>query len=136
MVDTHTTQQRSYNMSRIRSTDTRPEIVVRTLAHHAGYRYRLYVADLPGRPDLVFPRLKRVIFIHGCFWHAHNCRYGRVRPKTNARYWEAKRLGNRERDREHIRELKRSGWNVLVVWECWTRDRDHLRERLLRFLTG
>lgn len=122
MVDVHSPAQRSYNMSRIRGKDTRPEMIVRSLVHQMGFRFRLHRKDLPGKPDLVLPRHERVIFVHGCFWHMHRCRYGRVTPKTNAEFWQAKREGNVARDRRNRRKLKAAGWQVLTIWECWTKD--------------
>jgi len=122
MVDVHTSQQRSFNMSRIRGKDTKPELIVRSLVHQLGFRFRLHRKDLPGKPDLVLPRLRKVIFVHGCFWHRHRCRYGRVQPKTNAEFWHAKLMGNVERDRRNRKALRKAGWQVLEVWECWTRD--------------
>ena len=134
MSDVHSREQRSYNMSRIRGKDTRPEMVVRSMVHRMGYRYRLHRSDLPGKPDLVFPRLKKIIFVHGCFWHMHRCRYGRVEPATNAEFWEKKRMGNVTRDKRNIRKLRRLDWKVLVVWECWTKMPDSLENRLCKFL--
>ena len=101
-----------------------------------GYRYRLHDKKLPGKPDLVFKRFKKVIFVHGCFWHKHNCRFGRVKPKTNADFWEKKRNGNRERDRKNIRKLKSIGWEVLVIWECQIHPSkmDSLAARIKNFL--
>jgi len=136
MADVLTKKQPSYNMSQIRGKDTKPELIVRSLAHRLGYRFRLHRSDLPGTPDLVFPRLGKVILVHGCFWHMHSCRYGAVKPATNAGFWEKKRTENRERDERKIRELKEQGWDVLVVWECWTRDEERLRERLRDFLSS
>lgn len=136
MTDVHSTQQRSFNMSRIRSGDTRPERIVRSLVHHMGYRFRLHRRDLPGTPDLVFPARGKIIFVHGCFWHMHRCRWGRVVPKTNYEFWQQKRIGNTQRDRRNYRKLRRMGWDILVVWECWTRDVDRkLLPRLQRFLS-
>jgi DNA mismatch endonuclease (patch repair protein) len=120
-------------MSRIRGKDTKPEMVVRRLVHAMGYRYRLHQKDLPGKPDLVFPCLKKVIFVHGCFWHVHNCRYGRVKPATNAEFWESKRSGNRERDARNRRHLTQLGWQALVIWECQVVRKD-TAERIRRFL--
>jgi DNA mismatch endonuclease (patch repair protein) len=120
-------------MSRIRGKDTKPEMVVRRLVHAMGYRYRLHQKDLPGKPDLVFPCLKKVIFVHGCFWHVHNCRYGRVKPATNAKFWESKRNGNKERDTKNKKRLKHLGWQALVIWECQVARKD-IAERIRRFL--
>jgi DNA mismatch endonuclease (patch repair protein) len=134
MADVHSREQRSRNMSRIRSKNTRPELVVRSLVHRLGYRFRLHRADLPGRPDLVLARHGKVILVHGCFWHCHSCRYGAVKPAENAEFWAAKRGGNVERDRRNEEQLRELGWEVLVVWECWTRDRELLEARVAGFL--
>ena len=134
MADVHTKAQRSFNMSRIRDKNTKPEILVRSMVHRMGYRYRLHQKDLPGKPDLVLPRHKKVIFVHGCFWHMHNCKYGRVKPATNADFWQKKREGNRERDKRNIRALKKQGWQVLIVWECQVKDAGKLGGILWAFL--
>jgi DNA mismatch endonuclease (patch repair protein) len=134
MADVHTREQRSFNMSRIRARDTKPEMIVRRVAHGLGYRFRLHRRDLPGCPDLVFPRLRKVIFVHGCFWHMHSCRYGSVTPKTRAEFWAAKRRGNVERDSKAIENLKRAGWQALTIWECETRDADHVSRKVGSFL--
>ena len=134
MPDVLTPAQRRLCMSRIRSRDTKPELVVRSLVHRMGYRFRLHRKDLPGKPDLVFPKLCKVPFVHGCFWHMHRCRYGRVKPKTNARFWEEKRRGNVARDRRSRRALRRLGWDLLVIWECWTRNLPMLEQRVSAFL--
>ena len=136
MSDVHTAKQRSYNMSRIRSKDTKPELVVRSLVHRMGYRFRLHVTGLPGRPDLVLAARRKVIFVHGCFWHQHRCRFGRVTPVANSAFWAAKRQANSARDRQNVRSLKAAGWSVLVVWECWTKDPERrLLPRLRAFLS-
>ena len=135
MVDVHTKEQRSYNMSRIRATNTRPEILVRSIVHRMGYRYALHRKDLPGKPDLVLTRHYKVIFIHGCFWHIHKCRYGRVVPKTNKKFWKSKREGNVARDKRNLRQLRKAGWKVLVIWECQTRDLNKLAKKLELFLS-
>lgn len=134
MTDVLTPEQRRLNMSRIRNKDTRPEMIVRSLVHGMGYRYRLHNAKLPGKPDLTLARHRKVIFVHGCFWHKHRCRYGSVVPKTNAAFWEHKRQGNVDRDRRNIAALRRQGWEVLVIWECWTRDPEKLKLHLAAFL--
>lgn len=121
MTDVHTPQQRSFNMSRIRNRNTRPEMKVRSIVHGMGYRYALHRKDLPGKPDLVFTRRRKIIFVHGCFFHMHDCPYGRVVPRTNAEFWRRKRLSNVERDRRNAAELERQGWEVLTVWECMTK---------------
>ncbi|MCP3694842.1 MAG: DNA mismatch endonuclease Vsr [Planctomycetaceae bacterium] len=134
MADVHTRQQRSYNMSRIRGKNTRPEMIVRSLVHRMGFRFRLHAKDLPGKPDLVLPRHRKVILVHGCYWHLHRCRYGRVVPKTNTAFWQEKREGNRKRDRLNRRRLKQQGWEILTVWECHTRNLPRLEETLADFL--
>lgn len=121
-------------MSRIQAKNTRPEMVVRRLVHALGYRYRLHSASLPGKPDLVFASRKKVIFVHGCFWHMHQCKYGRVVPKSNATFWQKKRSGTVVRDAKVIACLEKSGWAVLVVWECEVRASQKLAERLVAFL--
>ena len=134
MTDVHTAEQRSFNMSRIRGRDTKPELVVRSLVHQMGYRFRLHRKDLRGKPDLVLPGRRKIIFVHGCFWHMHRCRYGRVVPKTNAKFWQEKREGTVERDRRNCRALRVEGWDVMTVWECWTRvPEERLIPRLAEF---
>jgi DNA mismatch endonuclease (patch repair protein) len=121
-------------MAAIRSKDMLPERVVRRLVHSLGYRYRLHRKDLPGRPDLVFGSRRKVIFVHGCFWHLHKgCIDARL-PASNRSYWGPKLKRNVERDSQHLRNLKNAGWRVLVVWECETLDLSKLRQRLLYFL--
>jgi DNA mismatch endonuclease, patch repair protein len=121
MTDVLTPQQRRLNMSRIRGINTRPELIVRSIVHRMGYRYSLHKKELPGKPDLVFTRHHKIIFLNGCFFHMHNCRYGRVKPKTNIEFWEKKRLSNVARDKKNLLALKNAGWQVLTVWECWTK---------------
>ena len=122
-------------MSRIRSRNTQPEVVVRRMAHGLGFRYVLHDGRLPGSPDLAFPARGKLIFVHGCFWHGHDCGRG-YRPKANAAYWAAKIEANRARDRRQLRALRALGWRVMVVWECATRkDRlEKLERRLVKFL--
>lgn len=120
-------------MSRITSRDTKPEMIVRKLVHRLGYRYRLHDPRLPGRPDIVLQRLKKIILVNGCFWHRHHCRLGRPMPSTHCSYWIPKLQGNAERDRRNRKRLMKDGWKVLVVWECWTKKRD-LVDRLREFL--
>src|SRR5437773_11496183 len=124
----------SARMRRIRKTDTKPEMVVRRLAHSMGLRYRLHRRDLPGTPDLVFPGLRKVIFVHGCFWHQHDCRLGAKQPTANPGYWLPKLARNVERDDEACRQLARVGWDVLEIWECQTRTPDALPALIRRFL--
>jgi DNA mismatch endonuclease, patch repair protein len=135
MVDVHTPKQRSFNMSRIRAKNTSPEMKVRRLLHSLGYRFRLHVRSLPGCPDIALPKRKAVIFVHGCFWHMHRCRFGRVRPKTNEEFWQKKRMSNVERDKRNRPKL-RNQWSVLTIWECETRDESRLSKKLTRFLNG
>ena len=136
MPDQFSPAERSRVMRAVRSGDTTPELVVRRMVHALGYRYRLHARDLPGRPDLVLPRLGKAIFVHGCFWHRHGCEAGRSTPASRVEYWQAKFARNVERDRSNLRKLRRLGWSVLVVWECQTRlaKRSLLRARLTRFL--
>jgi DNA mismatch endonuclease (patch repair protein) len=134
MVDSLSREQRSENMRRIRSKNTGPEMVVRRMAHAMGFRYRLHVNSLPGKPDLVFPRLGKIIEVYGCFWHGHTaCREGRV-PGTRQEYWAPKLQANRKRSQRNCRLLCTLGWNVLVIWECQTRNTAQLQTRLRRFL--
>ena len=121
-------------MSRIRGKNTKPEIVVRSLVHRLGYRYALHRSDLSGHPDIVLVRHKKIIFVHGCFWHMHRCRYGRVIPATRTNFWQNKRRGNVERDKRNIQLLKTMGWKILIIWECQTRDSEKLTRRLRAFL--
>src|SRR5690348_15456508 len=109
-------------MSRIRGKDTRPEILVRSLVHALGFRFRLHRRELPGVPDLVFASRRKVIFVNGCFWHMHRCRYGAVKPATNSEFWAEKRSANVKRDRKNLSALRRQGWSVMTVWECQTRN--------------
>lgn len=134
MTDVHTPEQRSRNMASIRGKNTKPEKVVRSLLHRLGYRYRLHRGDLPGKPDIVFAPRRKVIFVHGCFWHMHDCKWGRVIPATNSDFWMAKRQGNRERDRRTVAALAADGWNSLIIWECKTRNEKVLVKRLKSFL--
>jgi DNA mismatch endonuclease (patch repair protein) len=134
MADKFTAAVRSRVMSRIRGANTAPERAVRRLVHGMGYRFRLHGRHLPGTPDIVLPRHRCVIFVHGCFWHGHQC--GRKpASKTRTAYWSAKILRNRERDRRTLRAIRRSGWRAMVVWECETLVIEKLKRRLLRFLS-
>src|SRR5271170_5733637 len=117
MPDVLTPAQRSFNMSRIRGRDTKPELLLRRGVHARGFRFRLHRGDLPGRPDLVFPARRAVIFVHGCFWHGHNCPMCRL-PATRTDFWRTKIEKNRTRDRDAIKALATKGWRILVVWEC------------------
>ena len=138
MADTLTPSARSERMGRVRGQDTKPEMVVRRLIHGMGYRYRLHAKDLPGRPDIVFRKRKKAIFIHGCFWHRHPdpaCKLARL-PKTRLDFWLPKLEGNRQRDIANVERLEAMGWQVLLVWECELRDREQLRNALRRFIEG
>jgi DNA mismatch endonuclease (patch repair protein) len=117
-------------MSRIKGRDTNPELRVRRACHRLGLRFRLQRKDLPGKPDLVFPKHKTVIFVHGCYWHSHDCQYGSVVPKTNADFWKTKRLATVDRDARNVRELEYRGWRVLVYWECELKDAAALEQRI------
>jgi DNA mismatch endonuclease, patch repair protein len=135
MTDTVSKSERSRIMAAVKSKDTTPELVVRRLVHAMGYRYRLHVRSMPGNPDLVFPRLRKVINVNGCFWHLHGCARCRI-PSSRRRYWVAKLHRNAERDKQVRRTLRRAGWQVLVLWECQTRPTTlaRLRAKLVRFL--
>jgi DNA mismatch endonuclease (patch repair protein) len=121
-------------MRRIRKTDTKPELVVRRLVHSLGFRYRLHRRDLPGTPDLVFPRLHKVVFVHGCFWHQHDCPLGRKQPSANPDYWLPKLARNVERDTRARTRLLELGWDVLVIWECQTKESQPLSSSIAAFL--
>lgn len=121
-------------MSRVSGGDTKPEIVVRKLLHAMGFRYRLHVRRLAGTPDIVLPRHRKVIFVHGCFWHGHEGCARSKRPATNKKFWNTKIDANIDRDRRAREELANAGWGVLVVWECETRERNNLVEKLCGFM--
>lgn len=127
---------RSWTMSRVKSKDTTPEMVVRRLLHSMGYRYRLHGKKLPGKPDLVFAGRKKAIFVHGCFWHGHDCKRGARIPATRQEYWLAKVSRNRDRDARDMASLEQAGWSVLVLWECELKARVALATRLSEFLGG
>ncbi len=133
-TDTLTPRQRSERMSRIRAKDTKPEKLVRRLVHGMGYRYRLHVRGLPGCPDLVFQGKRKIIFVHGCFWHRHpRCKNDRP-PKSRRDFWLPKLQANRKRDKLCQRALRRLGWQVFVIWECETRDKPALSRKIRKFL--
>lgn len=133
-MDTLDKKRRSEIMSRIRGKNTNPELAVRSLVHKLGYRFRLHSKTLPGKPDLVFPSRKKVIFVHGCFWHGHRgCRKGNL-PKSKLEYWEPKIAKNRKRDAKNIRELKSLGWGVLLIWQCKLKDTDQVKNAITSFL--
>jgi DNA mismatch endonuclease, patch repair protein len=133
-MDSISKRQRSANMAKIRSRDTKPELVVRRLAHRLGYRFRLHRRELPGTPDLVFPALRKVIFVNGCFWHRHTgCRFA-SEPKSNINFWRTKFLTTLRRDELARRKLTTLGWGVLTIWECETNNDRELRVLLKRYL--
>lgn len=138
MADVFNAAARSAVMRAVRSTDTVPEIRVRRLVHGMGYRFRLHNRSLPGCPDLTFAWRRKVIFVHGCFWHRHACEAGRSFPSSRVEYWTEKLARNRRRDALVRRRLRRLGWSVLVVWECWTKPAraERLKERIAVFLGG
>ena len=132
--DVFTPHDRARVMRAVKGKNTKPEMIVRRLAHAMGYRFRLHRKDLPGKPDLVFPGRKAVIFVHGCFWHGHECARGSRQPKQNAEYWRNKIARNVERDADNLQALERLGWQTQVIWECEMKDRDALADRLRAFL--
>ena len=132
-MDNRTEEQRRRIMQAVKRRDTGPEMIVRRLLHRLGYRYRLHRKDLPGKPDIAFLSRRKAIFVHGCFWHGHDCPRGRL-PKSRLDYWQPKLDGNRERDRRTEIELRSLGWSVLVIWQCETADLQALAGRLRSFL--
>ena len=134
MTDVFPIEKRSWIMSRVKGRDTKPEVLVRSFVHRMGYRFRVHRRELPGNPDIVLARHRKVIFVHGCFWHGHKgCSRSR-RPTTNENFWNNKLNGNIKRDRLNCRELRRMRWKVLVVWECETKASELLLGKLERFL--
>ena len=133
-MDTLSPAARSAHMSRVRAKDTGPEMVVRRLIHSLGYRYRLHDRRIPGCPDLVFKSRRKAIFIHGCFWHRHICANGQRVPKSRISFWRAKLGGNKERDQRIVAKLRRSGWSVLVLWECELACIPRVTSRVRKFL--
>jgi len=133
MVDHVASDRRSFIMSSVRTKDTKPELQLRRLLHRLGYRFRLHRRDLPGCPDIVFPSRRKVIFVHGCYWHGHECRWGKL-PKSRLDYWQPKISANRDRDARNVRELGALGWASLTVWQCELREPESLRTRLVDFL--
>ena len=129
-----TPETRRRTMQAVKSKDTAPEMTVRRLAHGMGYRFRLHRKDLPGKPDLVFPRLHKALFVHGCFWHGHDCARGARVPKSNTDYWTAKVARNRARDKTARERLQAAGWDVLLLWECELKDAARVAKRLEGFL--
>ena len=136
-MDVHTQEQRSFNMSRIKGKDTLPEEIIRHLLSSKKYRYRLHRKDLPGKPDIVFPGRKKVIFVNGCFWHLHSCKYFKW-PKTNKSFWKQKIESNAARDKVNYKSLSAAGWHQLVIWECETKNNNYERlwRKIERFLAS
>jgi DNA mismatch endonuclease (patch repair protein) len=126
--------ERSRIMRAVKSKNTIPERTVRSILHREGYRFRLHRVDLPGKPDIVFPGRRKLIFVHGCFWHGHNCKRGARTPRTNQSYWVAKIQRNKDRNECQRDQLVKLGWKVCIVWECEIRDQVELIDRLTKFL--
>src|SRR5262245_28339994 len=136
MTDKLTAERRSHNMRQIKSKGMKPELLVRGLVHRMGYRFRLHAKDLPGTPDLVFRSRRRIVFVHGCFWHQHSsskCSDARL-PKTRLDYWGPKLARNVQRDRIAVAALRGLGWRVMIIWECETANRTKLKNRLAKYL--
>jgi DNA mismatch endonuclease (patch repair protein) len=131
MADTLTPAERSHRMSLIKSRDTKPELAIRRALHAVGYRYRIHVAKLAGRPDIVFGPRRVVVFVNGCFWHGHRCATGHI-PKSNSAFWQRKIDANRNRDSRHIRQLRTSGWKVVIVWECEVKQKGGVEREVAR----
>jgi DNA mismatch endonuclease (patch repair protein) len=136
VTDKLTPERRSENMRRIRAVDTSPEMLVRRIVHGMGFRYRLHVANLPGKPDLVLPRHKKIIEVRGCFWHQHGKCIDSHIPKSRRDYWLPKLTRNKTRDGANMRKLKTLGYRILIVWECETKKEKPLRRKLQRFLNS
>jgi DNA mismatch endonuclease (patch repair protein) len=136
MVDKIDKETRSRVMASIHSKDTKIELYVRSIVHRIGYRFRLYRKDLPGSPDLTFPARRKAMFVHGCFWHRHDCSTGRKVPASNEGYWIPKLARNKERDVRTQQELRELGWDVLVIWECEAGDPDAIVKKVISFLGG
>lgn len=132
-MDRLTKEKRSALMRNVKGKNTLPEMIVRKLLHRIGYRFRLHRKDLPGSPDLVFSSRRKIILVHGCYWHGHGCKYGRL-PKSNLEFWSPKILANQARDRRNAELLEKAGWEVAVVWQCETKNPQELERKLLAFL--
>ena len=133
-MDSVSPEKRSWIMAQVKGRDTKPEKAVRSLLHRMGYRFRLQRKALPGKPDIVLPKYHTVIFVHGCYWHRHDCPNGRRLPKSRLDFWLPKLEGNRERDLKKQTLLRELGWNVMIIWECMIRDESALRENIRSFL--
>jgi len=134
IVDIVDKAKRSEVMRSVKSRDTKPELLVRRMLHKAGFRYRLHAKNLPGKPDIVFPSKHKAILVHGCFWHQHRGCHLADRPTSNTEYWNPKLDGNMARDARNLEALRKSGWEVLIIWDCQTRDKDALLKGLVKFL--
>jgi DNA mismatch endonuclease, patch repair protein len=134
MPDVYDQTQRSKVMRSVRSENTKPEIIVRQILHSLGYRFRLHLQNLPGKPDIVLPRHHKIILVHGCFWHQHPGCKDAERPQSNTDYWNRKLDRNVQRDQEHMAALSESSWRILVIWTCETRNKDRLRQKLETFM--
>lgn len=135
MADIFSKSKRSEIMSRVRSENTKPELIVRSFLHRIGFRFRLHVRELPGNPDIVLPRHKKVIFVHGCFWHRHKGCKKTTTPKSHKAFWENKFEYNVNRDARNRSRLRRLGWKVLIVWECELRDESKMSEKIVKFMS-
>jgi len=133
-MDVFEPNKRSEIMRRVKSSDTKPEMRVRRMLHSMGYRYRLHRRDLPGTPDIVLPMHRKIVLVHGCFWHGHDCLAGRKTPKSNCEYWTKKLARNRLRDTANLAKLKSMDWTVLIVWECEIRDQESTKRKLTEFM--
>ena len=139
MPDMFSPEKRSEIMAKVHNANTTPEIRVRKLLHNMGYRFRLHRRDLPGNPDIILPKYKTVVFVHGCFWHGcPKCRHAKIRPVTNAEYWEKKLDRTKERDKNNVLALEQLGWRVIVIWECETKRNslEKLEKRIRALLLG
>jgi DNA mismatch endonuclease (patch repair protein) len=138
MTDTFSSKKRSEIMRAVHSVDTTPELLVRRMIHSLGYRYRLHNRKLPGTPDLVFAGRKKVIFVHGCFWHRHRCKGGRSFPSSRTKYWRKKFENNQRRDSQNRRKLRKMGWDIMIIWECQIRKKNvnKLQGKITDFLNG
>jgi DNA mismatch endonuclease (patch repair protein) len=135
-MDSVSPEKRSWVMAQVKGRNTRPEKVVRSLLYSMGYRFRLHRRDLPGKPDIVLPKYRAALFVHGCYWHRHDCPNGQRFPKSRLDFWRPKLEGNKKRDIQKQAFLREEGWNVLIIWECQLRDTDALRENIRAFLEG
>src|SRR5262245_2134317 len=136
MTDKFTPEERSRIMSRVKGANTQPEKLVRSLLHRLGFRFRLHRKDLPGKPDIVLPRHRKVIFVHGCFWHGHEGCSRSARPTSNQEFWDKKLAGNIERDRRNFEKLENEGWQYLVLWQCELKDKSTLTKKIRAFMKG